>query len=199
VKGFRFRAIARILACLALPLAARAAAPPTLSETELFRLEDRYRAGNYLVFGGLLAEAAAGLSHDRGLAYGIYGASALMRYAGMPILASAAGDLCRAGGEAPCGSRGYAWFAASAAAEAALTAELFALAYDRRHGTPRSLSHLGGAYAAAGASTAALLMAWARFRDVRGRNAEGERLSLAIALAPGGARLTLGWMFGGDG
>jgi hypothetical protein len=184
---------------LLLPLMrANAAAEPARSDAELFRLEDRYRTGNYLAFGGLLAEAIAGLSHDRGLAYGFYGSSALMRYAGMPILAGSASALCRAGAGPDCGSRGYAYFAVSVAAEAALAAELYALEWDRRHGAPRSLSHLAGAYAAAGVSTAAFLFAWTRFRDVRGRNPEEDRASFRIDAYPGGAGLTLGFAFGGD-
>ena len=59
----------------ALPLSARAEAPKALSDEESFRLEDRYRAGNYLAMGGLLTEAVAALTHDRDLALGFYGAS----------------------------------------------------------------------------------------------------------------------------
>jgi hypothetical protein len=184
---------------LLLPVDARAEARPAVADAELFRMEDRYRAGNYLAFGGLLAEVIAALSHDRGLAYGFYGASALMRYAGMPILAGSASDICRAGAGGTCASHGYAYFALSAAAEAALAAELFALEWDRRHEGPPSLSHLAGAYAAAGVSTAAFLFAWSRFREVRGRNSGEERMSFRIAPRIGGAGLTLRFAFGGDG
>jgi hypothetical protein len=176
-----------------------AAESRVLTDAEFFRMEDRYRAGNYLAFGGLLVEVVAGLTHDRGLAYGFYGASAAMRYAGMPILAGSASSICRAGRVGNCGSHGYAYFALSAAAEAALAAELFALEWDRRHGAPRSLSHLAGAYAAAGVSTAAYLYAWSRFRDVRGRNAEEERMSFWFAPWKEGTGITFRIAFGGDG
>ncbi len=198
MRGNRFLATA-FAGLLLLPMAARADRQPVLSETELFRMEDRYEAGNYLAFGGLLAQAIAGLSHDRGMAYGFYGASVAMRYAGMPILAQSASGLCRAGTGEGCGSHGYSWFALSAAAEAALAAELFALEWDRRHGTPRSLSHLAGAYGAVGVSTIAYLFAWSRFREVRGRNADEERMSLSLAPLNGGGRLVLRFAFGGEG
>jgi hypothetical protein len=55
---------------LLLPFAPHAALEPAMTDAEFFRMEDRYQAGNYLAFGGLLAEVVAGLSHDQGLAYG---------------------------------------------------------------------------------------------------------------------------------
>jgi hypothetical protein len=185
------------LCLLAAPLA-RAAASPPLTDTERFRLEDRYRVGNYLAMGGLFAEAVAALTHDRALAWGFYGTSAAMRFTGLPILASSAQALCADGGQGPCANRGYAYFALSAVAEAALAGELYALDYDRRHGAPRSLSHLAGAYAAAGASTTAYLVSWYRFRDLRARSGEEERVSWAIRPVPEGAGLTLRFAFGGD-
>jgi hypothetical protein len=185
-------------ALLAAAPAARAEARP-LSDEERFRLEDRYRAGTYLAMGGLFAEAVAALTHDRGLAWGFYGTSGALRFAGLPISAAAAGDLCRDGGSGACGNGGYAYFAASAAAEAALAAELIALDYDRRHGAPRSLSHFAGACAAAGASTAAYLFSWYRFREVRARGGDAERVSWALGPAPGGAVLSLRVAFGGHG
>lgn len=197
MRGNRLLATA-FAGLLLLPMAARAAERPALSETELFRMEDRYQAGNYLAFGGLLAEAIAGLSHNRGMAYGFYGASAAMRFAGMPILAQSAFGLCRAGAGESCGSHGYAWFALSAAAEAALAAELFAMEWDRRHGAPRNLSHLAGAYGAVGVSSVAYLFAWSRFREVRGRNTDEERMSLGIAPLGGGGRLVVRFAFGGN-
>jgi hypothetical protein len=196
--GFRQTAY-RLVLCIfvAAPLARAADAP--LSETERFRLEDRYRVGSYLAVGGLFAEAVAALTHDRTLALGFYGTSAAMRFAGLPVLASAAGALCTEGGSGPCANGGYAYFALSAAAEAALAGELYALDYDRRHGAPRSLSHLAGAYAAVGVSTAAYLLAWHRFRDIRSRGGEDERVSWAIRAVPGGAGLTVRFALGGDG
>jgi len=183
---------------LVAPLTAQAETRP-LSETERFRFEDRYRIGNYLAMGGLFTEAVAALTHDRGLALGFYGASTAMRFAGLPIMASAAGALCRDGGTGSCDGRGYAYFAISAAAEAALAGELYALDYDRRHGTPRSLSHWAGAYAAAGVSTAAYVVSWYRFRDLHARGADEERVSWAVRPVYGGARLSLRFAFGGHG
>jgi hypothetical protein len=190
-----------ILACLCLSLSAplRAAAP-ALSDEERFRLEDRYRAGSYLAMGGMFMEAVAALTHDRGLAWGFYGTSIAARFAGLPLLASAAGDLCRGDGAGPCPNRGYAYYAAGAAAEAALAGELIALDYDRRHGAPRSLAHLAGAYAAAGASTGAYLFSWYLFRGIRARAGEAEeRMSWAIGPRRGGAALSLRFVFGRDG
>lgn len=150
--------------------------------------------------GGLFAEAVAALTHDRGLALGFYGTSAAMRFAGLPILASAARDLCAEGGPGPCSGRGYVYLALSAASEGALAGELYALDFDRRHGAPRSLSHLTGAYAAAGLSTAAFLVSWYRFRDLRTRSVEEEeRVSWAVRVVPGGGGLTLRFAFGGNG
>lgn len=186
------------VASLVAPLASRAETQP-LSETERFRLEDRYRIGNYLAMGGLFTEAVAALTHDRGLALGFYGTSAAMRFAGLPIMASAAGALCRDGGSGPCDRRGYAYFAISAAAEAALAGELYALDYDRRHGASRSLSHWAGAYAAAGVSTAAYVVSWYRFRDLHARGAEEERVSWAVRPLYGGAGLSLRFAFGVHG
>jgi hypothetical protein len=198
VRGIR-SLIIPILAMLMCPMPTRAGGDPALTDAELFRWEDRYQAGNYLAFGGLLTEAIAGLSHDRSLAYGFYGASTLMRYAGIPILAGSASALCHAGAGGNCANHGYAYFAVSVAAEGALAAELFALDWDRRHGAPRNLSHLAGAGGAAGVSTAAFLIAWSRFREVRGRSAEEEHTSLWLAPRQGGAAVTLRFAFGGDG
>ncbi len=184
--------------CL-LAASARAAGPPPLTDSERFRLEDRYRVGNYLAMGGLFAGAVAGLTHDRALALGFYGTSAAMRFTGLPILASSARALCKEGGTGPCANRGYLYFGLSVAAEAALAGEWYALDYDRRHGAPRSLSHLAGAYAAAGVSTAAYLVSWYRFRDLRSRSGEEERVSWAIRPVPGGAGLTLRFALGGNG
>ena len=198
MASFRFPLpLSLCVALFAAPLPSRGETPP-LSETERFRLEDQYRIGNYLAMGGLFAEAAAALTHDRALALGFYGASAAMRFSGLPIFASAAGALCRDGGRGPCDRRGYAYLAVSAAAEAALAGELYALDYDRRHGASRSLSHWAGAYAAAGVSTAAYLFSWYRFRDVHARGADEERVSWAVRPLPGGAGLSLGFAFGGN-
>ena len=184
--------------CLvAAPIAQAAGARP-LSETERFGLEDHYRVGNYLAMGGLLTEAAAALTHDRGLALGFYGTSAAMRFAGLPILATSARTLCADGGTAPCSNHGYLYFALSSAAEAALAGELYALDYDRRRGTPRSLSHLAGAYLAGGFSSAAYLVSWYLFRDLRARSGEEERVSWTIKAVPRGAGLTLLFALGGD-
>lgn len=196
--GFRESACRLALCvCMAAPLARAAEAP--LSETERFGLEDRYRAGSYLAMGGLFAEAVAALTHDRTLAWGFYGTSVAMRFAGLPLLASAAGALCSQGGSGPCRNGGYAYFALSVAAEAALAGESYALDFDRRHGAPRSLSHLAGAYAAAGVSTAAYLLSWYRFGDLRSRGGEDERVSWAIGAVPGGAGLSVRFALGGDG
>jgi hypothetical protein len=185
-------------ALLAVPPASRAETQP-LSETERFRLEDRYRIGNYLAMGGLFTEAVAALTHDRGLALGFYGAATAMRFAGLPIMASAAGALCREGGTGSCDRRGYAYFAVSAAAEAALAGELYALDYDRRHGASRSLSHWAGAYTAAGVSTAAYVISWYLFRDLHARGADEERVSWGVLPVYGGASLSLRFAFGGHG
>ncbi|MBW8889592.1 MAG: hypothetical protein JF616_17690 [Fibrobacteres bacterium] len=185
------------LCLLSAPLAGAAGLPP-LTDTERFRLEDRYRVGNYLAMGGMFAEAVAALTHDRALASGFYGASVAMRFTGLPIMASSAQTLCTDGGSGRCANGGYAYFALSAVAEAALAGELYALDYDRRHGAPRSLSHLAGAYAAAGASATAYLVSWYRFRDLRARSGEEERVSVAVRPMPGGGGLTLRFAFGGD-
>jgi len=184
--------------CLLSAPLARAAGPSPLTDTERFRLEDRYRVGNYLAMGGLFAEAVAALTHDRALAFGFYGTSAAMRFTGLPIMASSARALCAEGGPSPCANRGYAYLVLSAVAEVGLAGELYALDYDRRHGMPRSLSHLAGAYAAAGASTTAYLVSWYRFRDLRSRSGEEERVSWAVRPVPGGAGLTLRFALGGD-
>jgi hypothetical protein len=163
---------------------ARGASTRRLPDSERFRLEDRYRAGSYLAMGGLLVEAAAWLTHDRDLTLGLYGASAAMRYAGLPLMGVSAQALCRDAGPAPCSDRAWPFFAVAAAAEAGLAWELGAMEYDFRHGAPRSDLKLAAAYGSAGAATAAFLYSWYRFREVRARNAAGEDDPVSWWLAP---------------
>lgn len=164
-----------ILACaILLASGARAAAPQRLPDSEVFRLEDRYRAGSYLAVGGLLVEATAWLSHDRDVTLGLYGASAAMRFTGLPLMGVSAQELCRDAGPAPCSDRAWPFFALSAAAEAGLAWELAAMEYDFRHHAPRSDLKLIAAYGSATTSTLAFLYAWYRFREVRARNAASE-------------------------
>lgn len=161
---------------------------PRVPDGELFKMEDNYVTGNYLVTGGLLAGVTAALTHDRDLALGFFAASVALRHAGMPLLGLNAEGLCRANGvDSYCLNNAFAVYGLNIAAEALLAYEVVAMAKDDYEGLPQSESRLTVAWAAAGCAMAAYLYAWYRFHEVRHRNVSEEgRLSLGFLAEPGG-------------
>ncbi len=170
---------------------------PRLSDSELFRLEDRYETGTYLAMGGVLAGGIAAITHDRLVALGFYGGSVALRFGGLPLLGVTAPELCRVNGGANCESSGWDFFILSLGAECVLAYEMADLARDEYSDKPQNGVKVGAAIGAAGLSTLAYLYSWFRFREVRQRNDGGEsRVSLALEPAAGEAlgvtlRLTL--------
>ena len=178
----------RALAILSLFSSAQAETRPRLSDTEQFRLEDRYETGTYLVMGGLLSGAIAAITHDRTVALGFYGGSLVMRFAGLPLLGLTAGDLCRANADAAnCETTGWDYFILSLGAESVLAYQMVDLARDEFDHKPQNGVKVGAAIGAAGLSTLAYLYSWYKFRDLKQRSEPTEgRVSLEPAWGPGG-------------
>lgn len=158
-----------------------------LPDSEMFRLEDRYVIGNYLVMGGLLAAATAQLTHDRELSLGFFASSVLLRHAGMPILGLNAEGLCRANGEdGYCANNAFWIYGLNLAAEAVLAYEIAALVKDDYDGLPVDDSRMAIAIPAAVVALGSYVYAWYRFHEVRHRNVPEEAgMSLSPIVAPG--------------
>ena len=184
MRAFAIRALV-ILICCGTALGENR---PRLSDTEQFRLEDRYETGTYLAMGGLLTGAISAITHDRRVALGFYGGSLALRFAGLPLLGSTAGELCRANTDAVnCETTGWDYFILSLGAESVLAYEMVDLARDEFNHKPESGVKVGAAIGAAGLSSLAYLYSWYKFRDVkqRGEPTEG-RVSWRPLWAPDG-------------
>lgn len=169
--------------------AAAGAEERRVPDSEVFRLEDRYQTGNYLVMGGVLAAVTAQLTHDQELALGFLAGSIAMRHAGLPLMGESAEGLCRAHGvDSYCANNAYFFYGLSVAAEAVVLYEVYELLREDWDGLPLDDTRVAIAGGAAAAALAAYGYAWYRFYEVRHRNVPEEgRMAWSPWVTPRGA------------